>query len=113
MPSLSPASVDSAASKTGGKRRAGPTMKALKRTLKKAGMKMSGKKATLKARVKKAHLKVGGGEEMEGGVDEMETVTAEETVAPVGARRRSRKGLVGRTLKSVGSVGRSIFGRGK
>ena len=42
-------------------KRSGVTVKALKRTLKKAGLKVSGKKATLRARVKKAHLKVGGG----------------------------------------------------
>jgi hypothetical protein len=41
-------------------------VKALKRTLKKAGLKVSGKKATLRARAKKAHLKVKGGGEMEG-----------------------------------------------
>jgi hypothetical protein len=47
--------------------RRGVSVKALKRTLKKAGLKVSGKKATLRARAKKAHLKVkGGGEEMEG-----------------------------------------------
>ncbi len=52
-------------------------MKALKRTLKKAGLKVSGKKATLRARAKKAHLKVGGAE---AATEEME-----------GARRRSRR----------------------
>ena len=51
---------------SGGRR--GASVKALKRTLKKAGLKVSGKKATLRARAKKAHLKVkgGAGEEMEG-----------------------------------------------
>lgn len=44
-----------------GGRRGGPTVKALKRTLKKAGLKTTGKKATLTRRAKKAHLKVGGG----------------------------------------------------
>ena len=44
---------------TGGRRRrSGVSLKALKRTLKAAGKKTSGKKATLKARVKKFHLKV-------------------------------------------------------
>jgi hypothetical protein len=62
-----------------GGRRSGVTVKALKRTLKKAGLKTSGKKATLRARAKKARL-MGGAEE---GEEEME-----------GARRsrRSRKG---------------------
>jgi hypothetical protein len=36
------------------------TAKALRRTLKKAGLKTTGKKAALTRRVKKAHLKVGG-----------------------------------------------------
>ena len=42
----------------GGKRRV--TVKAMKRALKKAGLKTTGKKAALTRRVKKAHLKVGG-----------------------------------------------------
>lgn len=41
----------------------GTSVKTLKRALKKAGLKVSGKKATLTRRAKKAHLKVGGGEE--------------------------------------------------
>jgi hypothetical protein len=56
--------------------RRGASVKALKRTLKKAGLKVSGKKATLRARAKKAHLKVKGG-----GDGEME-----------GARRRKTRG---------------------
>jgi ribosomal protein L6P/L9E len=43
----------------GGKRR-GATVKTLKRVLKRAGLKTTGRKATLTRRVKKAHLKVGG-----------------------------------------------------
>lgn len=43
------------------------TVKAMKKMLKKAGMKTSGKKAALTRRVKKAHLKGGGGEETMGG----------------------------------------------
>jgi hypothetical protein len=42
-------------------KRSGVTVKTLKRVLKKAGLKVSGKKATLTRRAKKAHLKVGGG----------------------------------------------------
>lgn len=41
----------------GGKRR-GVTVKAMKRALKSAGLKTSGKKAALTRRVKKAHLSV-------------------------------------------------------
>jgi hypothetical protein len=52
--SLTPALV-------GGRRRRGVTVKAMKRALKKAGLKTTGKKAALTRRVKKAHLKVGGG----------------------------------------------------
>ena len=45
----------------GGKRQmAGLKAKTLKRILKKAGLKVSGKKATLRARAKKAHLMRGG-----------------------------------------------------
>ena len=43
-------------SATGGRRRRGPTAKALKRVLKSHGLKSSGRKATLRARAKKAHL---------------------------------------------------------
>lgn len=43
---------------TGGKR--GLKAKTLRRILKKAGLKVSGKKATLRARAKKAHLVRGG-----------------------------------------------------
>ena len=39
-----------------GRRRRGPTMKALQRVLKSHGLKSSGRKATLRARAKKAHL---------------------------------------------------------
>ncbi len=43
----------------------GVSVKALKRTLKKAGLKVSGKKSTLVKRAKKAHLMRGGGEDGE------------------------------------------------
>lgn len=50
----------------GGRR--GASVKTLKRMLKKAGLKVSGKKATLTRRAKKAHLQMGGGpDEVEGG----------------------------------------------
>jgi hypothetical protein len=45
-----------------GARRHRVTVKAMKRALKKAGLKTTGKKAALSRRVKKAHLKVGGGD---------------------------------------------------
>jgi hypothetical protein len=43
----------------------GVTLKALKRVLKKNGLKTTGKKAALTRRAKKAHLKVGGNGFME------------------------------------------------
>ena len=61
-----------------GGRRKGVPVKTLKRMLKKAGLKVSGKKATLRARAKKARLMGGAEEEM------ME-----------GARRRRRGGSRG------------------
>ncbi len=45
----------------GGRRRRGASVKTLKRVLKKAGLKTTGKKATLTRRAKKAHLKLKGG----------------------------------------------------
>jgi ribosomal protein L6P/L9E len=44
---------------SGGKRR-GATVKTLKRVLKRAGLKTTGRKAALTRRAKKAHLKIGG-----------------------------------------------------
>ena len=52
-------------SQAGGRR--GVSVKTLKRMLKKAGLKTSGRKGALTRRVKKAHLKTGGGEDMMGG----------------------------------------------
>jgi hypothetical protein len=70
---------------TAGRRRSGASVKTLKRALKKAGLKVSGKKATLTRRAKKAHLK------MRGGADEEDDMG----VPPVatGARRRKSRGL--------------------
>lgn len=47
--------------KLGGRRKSGASVKTLKKMLKKAGLKVSGKKATLTRRAKKAHLKMAGG----------------------------------------------------
>ena len=63
-----------------GGRRRGTSLKTLKRALKKAGLKVSGKKSTLTRRAKKAHLKVGGGA---GG--------PEGAPMEAGRRRRSRR----------------------
>jgi hypothetical protein len=89
-------------SQSGSGRRRGASVKTLKRFLKKAGLKTSGRKAALTRRAKKAHLKVGGGngDEKEvvppamggrrrrGGVDE---TVGEVVPSTDGGRRRSRK----------------------
>jgi hypothetical protein len=95
MPGLSPADYSSA--QAGGKRR-GVSVKKLKRVLKKAGLKTTGKKSTLTRRVKKAHLKLRGGangdvdkdvkDEVKETVDE---VKEEEGETAEGGRRRSRR----------------------
>jgi hypothetical protein len=128
---------------TAGKRH-GASVKTLKRVLKKAGLKVSGKKAALTRRAKKAGLKMRGGEEApamggkragkKGGDDVMggedapmggDDVMGGEDVAMGGKRRRSRRnglvpgvyrgvrGVTRSTLRSVGSVGRSVFGRAR
>jgi len=92
MPGLSPA--DYSGAQAGGKRH-GVSVKKLKRVLKKAGLKTTGKKSTLTRRVKKAHLKLRGG--ADGDVDKevkeevkevAEEVKEDETM---GGRRRSRR----------------------
>ena len=47
--------------KMGGRKVRGATMKQLKKMLKKAGLKTTGRKAALTRRAKKAHLKIRGG----------------------------------------------------
>jgi len=64
----------------------GLKVKTLKKLLKKAGLKCSGKKATLRARAKKAHLVRGG---VQAGLEQIEGA---ENAAPVtGGRRRRRR----------------------
>jgi hypothetical protein len=97
MATLSPATYGGP--QAGGKR-GGVSVKKLKRVLKKAGLKTSGKKATLTRRAKKAHLKLRGGaedvapevKEQLGGM--VEEIKEEET--PAGGRRRSRRNGKGR-----------------
>jgi hypothetical protein len=83
MPGLSPADV---APQTAGRRRSGASVKTLKRVLKKAGLKVSGKKAALTRRAKKARLMRGG---MAKPVEEVAKVGGEEMD---GARRRKSRG---------------------
>ena len=71
---------------TGGRRRTGASVKTLKKVLKKAGLKVSGKKATLTRRAKKARLMGGAGD-----VKPLDEVTkVEEPAEMEGARRRRR-----------------------
>ena len=67
----------------GGRRTRGATAKQLKKMLKKAGLKTSGRKAALTRRAKKAHLKMRGGVVMEGD-EPVEKPT-------MGARRRKSR----------------------
>ena len=64
----------------GGRRSRGASVKQMKRMLKKAGLKTTGRKAALTRRAKKAHLKLRGGMVLGGGEEEVG-----------GRRRRSRK----------------------
>jgi hypothetical protein len=73
---------------SGGRRTRGATTKALKKMLKKAGLKTTGKKAALTRRAKKAHLKIRGGEN---GTVTMKGEKLEGTPAMAGGRRRSRR----------------------
>ena len=77
----------SAPATVGGRRhRSGASVKTLKKVLKKAGLKVSGKKATLTRRAKKARL-MGGAEKMEEKVEEK----MEDKVEEMQGARRSRK----------------------
>ena len=84
-------------SQSGSGRRRGASVKTLKRMLKKAGLKTTGRKAALTRRAKKAHLKVRGGAE-----DDVNMSTKQEDVKMTGEgdmevdggrrrRRHSRK----------------------
>jgi len=78
--------------KEGGRKVRGATMKQLKKMLKKAGLKTTGKKAALTRRAKKAHLKIRGGAngEVVEGPATMKGGAAL-TPAAVGGRRKSRR----------------------
>ena len=79
---------------SGGRRTRGASVKALKKMLKKAGLKTSGKKAALTRRAKKAHLKIKGGENgtvMKDGEKLEETKVEEKPATEMGGKRRSRK----------------------
>lgn len=76
----------------GGRKVRGATSKQLKKMLKAAGLKTSGRKAALTRRAKKAHLKMKGGEVVTGSEEEVMKGGAGLTPLPLaGGRRRSRK----------------------
>jgi hypothetical protein len=80
------------AGQAGGKRHKGVTMKTLKKVLKKAGLKVSGKKATLTRRAKKAKL-MGGAEEMEEKKEEVVEMMARAEGASRGRSRSRSRGF--------------------
>ena len=85
----------------GGRRVKKATVKQLKKMLKKAGLKTSGKRGALTRRAKKAHLKIrggGSGEVVEGSVAmkggaalSPDTYSSGGPAAQAGGRRKSRK----------------------
>jgi hypothetical protein len=93
MPSLTPDVVPGGPAgdveMKGGRKTRGASVKQMKRMLKKAGLKTTGRKAALTRRAKKAHLKLRGGAEGGPGVVEMNGEKVKDL--SVGARRRSRK----------------------
>ena len=103
MPGTTPAPVDQVApgvetgkvEMKGGKRTRGASVKQLKKMLKKAGLKTTGKKAALTRRAKKAHLKIRGGANGEV-VEGPATMKGGAALTPAsvgqeGGRRRSRR----------------------
>lgn len=84
---LSPANV---AGQEGGRRRSGASVKTLKKVLKKAGLKTTGRKAALTRRAKKARLMRGGQTKP---LDEVPKVGGAEDLEGASRRRRSRKFL--------------------
>lgn len=87
------ADVESGEEKTmGGRKVRGATAKQLKKMLKKAGLKTTGRKAALTRRAKKAHLKIKGGAGGEVAVGPSTQAGGSAlTPALVGGRRRSRR----------------------
>ena len=97
MSSLTPAGYSGSGPVEGGEggmsggRKRGATAKQLKRMLKKAGLKTTGRKAALTRRAKKAHLKMGGAEGDEKPATMPPPPPPAEGDAEGGRRRRSRK----------------------
>jgi len=79
-------------------------VKAMKKLLKKNGLKVSGKKATLRMRAKKAHLMGGAveaAEEKKEEAMEVEEMTPPAETAAMGGRKMTAKGLK-KVLKAAG-----------
>jgi hypothetical protein len=76
----------------GGRKVRGASVKALKKMLKKAGLKTTGKKSALTRRAKKAHLKIKGGDAGKV-VEGPATMAGGSALTPalVGGRRKSRR----------------------
>jgi hypothetical protein len=75
----------------GGRHTRGATVKQMKRMLKKAGLKTTGKKASLTKRAKKAHLKIRkGGADPDMGVVTKDGEKVAEGAEPEGGRRRRK-----------------------
>ncbi len=97
MPSLTPANVAGETQVQGGGARRRVTVKKMKKVLKKAGLKTTGKRSTLTRRIKKAHLKMRGGDVDPEAKKEVEKVNenidagGDEDVTG-GRRRRSKRG---------------------
>jgi hypothetical protein len=90
------------AGQEGGRR--GVSVKAMKKLLKKNGLKVSGKKATLRMRAKKAHLMGGAdapAEEKKEEAMEVEEMTPTAETAAMGGRKMTAKGLK-KVLKAAG-----------
>ena len=107
MPSsINPAQVAGETQVQGGGRRHRVTVKKMKKALKKAGLKTTGKRSTLTRRIKKAHLKMRGGDVDPEAKEEIKEVNEEvkEEIKPPptqeegaeGGRRRSRRARKGK-----------------
>ena len=92
MPGLDTTGKIDGAGMEGGRRHRGTSVKTLKKVLKKAGLKTSGRKAALTRRAKKAHLMRGGEVVPADEVKVVEEKKVDDDEAEMGGRRRrSRK----------------------
>ena len=87
----------------GGRRVRGATVKQLKKMLKKAGLKTSGRRAALTRRAKKAHLK------MRGGAGEAPTTVVEGPAGQAGGSAITPASVTGGRRRSRRSRGFKLF----